>query len=63
MGRWRGETFKEYVREQLSVFSEGMSKSMSKKMGFVNIEGGMMKDITQTVVGMAYNTGVSAAAA
>ena len=63
MGRWRGETFKEYVREQLSVFSEGMSKSMSKKMGFVNIEGGMMRDITQTVIGMAYNAQVSAAAA
>ena len=24
MGRWRGETFKEYVREQLSNFSEGI---------------------------------------
>ena len=63
MGRWRGETFKEYVREQLSIFSEGMSKKMKKCLGFVNIEGGMCRDISQTVVSMAYNNGVTGAAA
>ena len=26
MGRWRGATFKEYIREELACFSEGMSK-------------------------------------
>jgi hypothetical protein len=25
MGRWRGATFKEYIREELACFSEGMS--------------------------------------
>ena len=40
LGRWRGETFKEYVREQLSNFSEGLSTSMQKTFGFVNVEGG-----------------------
>ena len=25
MGRWNGKTFKEYISEQLSNFSEGMS--------------------------------------
>jgi hypothetical protein len=61
-GRWRGETFKEYVREQLSVFSEGMSRKMSKKFEFVNIEGGVCHDISRTVIGMAYNNGVTEAA-
>ena len=26
MGRWRGAAFKEYIREELACFSEGMSK-------------------------------------
>jgi hypothetical protein len=63
MGRWRSETFKEYVREQLSNFSEGMSRSMSKKFEFVNIEGGVCHDISRTVMGMAYNNGVTEGAA
>jgi hypothetical protein len=63
MGRWRGETFKEYVREQLSIFSEGMSRKMSKMFEFVNIEGGVCQDISRTVVGMAYNNGISSDAA
>ena len=33
MGRWRGATFKEYTREELSIYSEGMSKAMKKKFG------------------------------
>ena len=49
MGRWRGETFKEYVREQLSNFSEGMSRAMKKSFGFFNVEGGAFKDITKAV--------------
>lgn len=59
MGRWRGETFKEYVREQLDVFTEGMSRSMRKCFGFVNVEGGAYHDITRTVVAMDYNVAVS----
>jgi hypothetical protein len=30
LGRWHGETFKEYVWEQLSNFSQGMSTSMRR---------------------------------
>jgi hypothetical protein len=59
LGRWRGEIFKEYIREQLSNFSEGMSKSMQKRFVFVNVEGGAYYDITNTVVGMDYNVAVS----
>jgi len=62
MGRWRGATFKEYVREQLSVFSEGMSTSMKKSFGFVNIEGGVFHGVTPTVLAMAYSTSGSPAA-
>jgi hypothetical protein len=62
MGRWRGETFKEYIREQLSTFSCGMSRSMKKMFGFVNVEGGAAYDVTTAVVGMDYNVEVSVAA-
>ena len=54
MGRWRGETFKEYIREQLSNFSAGMSKKMKQKFNFVNVCAGahtdVPVDITSTMV-------------
>ena len=55
MGRWRSQTFKEYVREQLSDFSEGMSKSMKQMFNFVNVEGGVWHDITQTAINLPYS--------
>ena len=61
LGRWRGETFKEYVREQLSTFSTGMSTSMKKTFGFVNVEGGAFHDVTDTVLTLPYSVGVSTA--
>jgi hypothetical protein len=59
MGRWHGETFKEYVREQLSNFSAGMSTSMKRCFGFVNVEGGVYHDVTSTVLAASYNVHVS----
>jgi hypothetical protein len=59
MGRWRGETFKEYVQKQLSYFLEGMSRAMKKSFGFFNVEGGAFQDITKAVVSMEYNQCVS----
>jgi hypothetical protein len=59
MGRWRGERFKEYVQEQLSNFSKGMSRSMKKCFWFVNVEGGIFHDVTSTVLAAAYNVQVS----
>jgi hypothetical protein len=56
------ETFKEYVREQLSNFSEGMSTSMKKTFGFVNVEGGVFHDIMATVLALPYSMAVSSAA-
>ena len=59
MGRWRGQTFMEYIREELACFSEGMSKNMKRTFGFVNIAGGLFHDITDDVIDTDYNVNVS----
>ncbi len=59
MGRWRGTTFMEYIREELACFSKGMSTSMKKRFGFMNIAGGHLQDITNSVINSEYNTNVS----
>lgn len=56
MGRWKSNTFMEYISDQLSNFSEGMSKSMKKRFIFVNIEGGVLHDVTNTAVNTPYTT-------
>jgi hypothetical protein len=64
LGRWRGETFLEYIRESLSDFSEGMSEKMSKCVGYVSLEGGVYNDVTDMVLASEYNANnVSACAA
>ena len=63
MGRWRGATFKEYIREELVCFSEGMSKSMKKKFDFVNIAGNAFNTITDDLIDREYKINVSAASA
>ena len=63
MGRWRGETFLEYIREGLFDFSKGMSEKMSKTFGFVSLEGGVYNDVTSEMIESEYNKEVSAAAA
>jgi hypothetical protein len=47
MGRWRGATFKEYIREELAVYSTNMSRDMRKQFGFVNIAGNAFHDIDE----------------
>ena len=56
MGRWRGATFKEYIREELACFSEGMSKNMRRKFNFVNIAGEAYHDVTNAVLVTEYST-------
>jgi hypothetical protein len=56
MGRWRSATFKEYIREQLYCFSDGMSRRMKQKFNFVNIEGGTFHDITTFALTHPYTT-------
>lgn len=47
MGRWRGKTFKEYIREDLACYLVGMSTSMKRNFKFVNIAGNVFNDITE----------------
>ena len=61
MGRWRSDTFKEYISDQLSEFSEGMSKSMKKTFNFVNVEGGVLNDITNHAINTPYQINATAA--
>jgi hypothetical protein len=63
MGWWRGATFKEYIREELACFSEGMSKSMKKKFDFVNVTGNAFNTITDDLIDREYKVNVSAASA
>jgi hypothetical protein len=62
MGRWKGATFKEYIREELHIYSEGMSKNMKHKFRFVNISGGVYHDVTDSAISSEYNTTAAAAA-
>ncbi len=60
MGRWRGATFKEYIREELACFSSGMSKDMKHRFNFVNVSGNAFRDVTSDVMTTAYNTAAAA---
>ena len=62
MGRWKGATFKEYVREELSNYSEGMSRAMAKKHCFVNVAAGVFHDVTDSVMMLDFNSQPSPAA-
>ncbi len=50
MGRWRGKTFKDYIREDLACYSAGMSTSMKRNFKFVNIAGNVYNDVTDECV-------------
>ncbi len=59
-GRLRRATFKEYIREELASFSEGMSKQMKQKFHFVNVAGNSFNDITYDLVVMNYTVNATA---
>jgi hypothetical protein len=61
MGRWKGSTFKEYIREELHVFSQGMSTQMKQTFKFVNIAGGAYHDVTATMLDTEYTVNAAAA--
>jgi hypothetical protein len=50
MGRWKGATFKEYIREELTCYSAGMSTNMKCNFKFVNISGNAYHDIMTTCI-------------
>ena len=60
MGRWRGATFKEYIREELACFSEGMSRSMKRTFDFVNRAGNAFNKSTDDILDKEYEVNVSA---
>jgi hypothetical protein len=59
MGRWRGTTFKEYVRNELACFSTGMSSDMKKQFGFVNVSGSAFSNITNKCVNSDYTAPIA----
>ena len=61
MGRWKGATFKEYIREELHVFSAGMSRNMKRQFKFVNIAGGAYHDVTAEAIASDYTVNAAAA--
>ena len=63
MGRWRGDTFKEYIRENLACFATGMSSAMRTKFNFMNVEGGSTVPVTSAVLATPYTINPSVAAA
>jgi hypothetical protein len=63
MGRWKGVTFKEYIREELANYANGMSTAMKTKFNFMNFAGNAFRDITETVLTMEYNTEFNTAGA
>ncbi len=63
MGRWKGATFKEYIREELACYLAGMSSSMKRRFEFLNISGNAYNHVTATCLEVDYNLNASLAAA
>ncbi len=62
MGRWKGATFKEYIREELACYSTGMSSRMKQNFEFVNIAGNAYNNVTGRCLEEDYNINLSVAA-
>ena len=63
MGIRRGEKFKDYIREELNCFAEGMSTAIKNDFKFVNIAGreySELVDITRTTVVSDYQPATEA---
>ena len=50
IGRWRGATCKEYIREELACYARNMSRDMKRKFNFVNIAGNAFTEIPHTAL-------------
>jgi hypothetical protein len=62
MGRWKGATFKEYIREELVCYSMGMSSRMKRNFKFVNIAGNAYNDVMGRCLEEDYNIDLLVAA-
>jgi hypothetical protein len=45
LGRWKGQSFKEYIRDELHSFAAGMSMAMRKTFGYVVVSGGALTEL------------------
>jgi hypothetical protein len=63
MGRWTGETFKEYIRKELACYSAGMSSNMKQRFKFVNVPGNAYNDVMASCLEEDYNVNLTVAAA
>jgi hypothetical protein len=62
MGKWKGATFKEYIREELACYLAGMSSKMKRNFKFVNIFRNAYKDVTGRCLEEDYNVNLLEAA-
>ena len=62
MGRWKGATFKAYIRKELTCYLEGMTKNMTQNFKFVNISGNAYHDVTAKCFEEDYNINCTLAA-
>jgi hypothetical protein len=62
MGRWKGATFKECIREELVCYLVGMSTNMKQTYKFVNVSGNDYHDVTSECMDAEYNVNCAAAA-
>ena len=53
MGRWTGESFKEYIRSELAEFSMGMSRAMHKVIGYTVVSGGAFHELPEELADLA----------
>ena len=61
MGHWKASTFKDYIREEQQVFSQGMSRDMEKHFRFINISSDAYHKVTDMVNAMEYTVNATAA--
>ena len=62
MGRWKGETFKEYIHKELACYLECMTKNMKRNFKFVNMSGNAYHDVTTKCFEEDYNINCAVAA-
>jgi hypothetical protein len=62
MGRWKGATFKENIREELACYSAGMTTNMKQDFGFVNVSGNAYHEVTAKCIKEDYNINCTVAA-
>ena len=53
MGRWTGDSFKDYIRSELAECSMGMSRAMKKVIGYTVVSGGAFHELPAELADLA----------